>query len=215
MSILKSILPRTTSAATQARVDDLQAQCAAAAQAEADARAAYQVIVDQARDEDGEVDLAALRKAKSKVAEAAEKVASLADIAAAATAKHEQIKAAEAQERLVARWQRIVELSDKRVAIAEAYSRAAAEVSKQHKILAAVTEELQQFQPMPSQSGHDPAVLFGDRFNRATHEELCRQGIMSTITNPTGYNLKSIVSVFSEAAAVIRARRNEVVGARA
>ncbi|TBR39268.1 MULTISPECIES: hypothetical protein [Dyella] len=213
MSITKAILSLITSVSTEARVNELQTESDAAASAEAAARDRYQAVVQQARD--GEADFSDVLKAKARLTEASQKAAAASDIVAAAAAKHEQVKAAEEREHLVGRWRQYLQISERRVKEAEAFAKAAADLAAKRDALAATTEEMAQAGLIPATPNEDQAAVRGERFNRAVFEELCRQHITATITNPAGYNLKPIVDVFTEAAAWIRGRRDAALGAQA
>ena len=146
-NLLQKILPTRSSTQTGSRLAELLAQSETASREADKAREAYTALIEQTAIENGDINTIA--KARAKHHEAAERVALLADAAAAAQRKHDAALAAEEYARKVECWRQVTELSEKRTSEFEAFQKDAEALAKRRHALREMTARLSQLMPVP------------------------------------------------------------------
>lgn len=212
-NILARLRPNPSSVDTGARLTELLGAQQAAQRNADEAGAQYAAMVEQAVT--GDADLGALGKAKTRHREAQEQAAVLADSVAAMQRRHDAALAAEERVRRVELWRRVVELSGKRTAAAEAYQRNAADLARAREEFVSLTAELAQLAPFPLTAHGDPAKVTWQEMEGAMSAELRRSGI----TGHTGANdstlntLPVLAETFRAIGRWILSKRDEALSA--
>lgn len=205
-----SIFSKTpTSTQTGARLAELQALHQTAAERADAARGEYAALVEQVVA--GEVDRGAADKAKAKYKYAADQAEVLGDSVAAAQRRHDAAQETEERARRVELWRRVVEISGRRTAVAEAFQREAAALAKRRDELRDATAQLADLIPLPLTANHDPAKLLRAPFEDAVMLELKRCGLTATIKDPSGYALPELADTFRGIDQWILSKRDEAL----